>query len=153
MTLSCIPESICSWDYRIEGATAGYAAVSFNFMSEEGTVSLGSTEYSVCKEGMFQGRWTLNLHGRQVAEAIKQSAFFRSFEVQINGIDLTAEAESPLVRSFGILDGGRTVGSIRPVHPFTRRAEIECSSAVPELAQLFCFWLTALCWRRQHKSS
>jgi hypothetical protein len=44
-------------------------------------------------------------------------------------------------------------GSIRPIHLFTRRAVIECSDDVPELVQLFCFWLIALMWRRAQKNN
>jgi hypothetical protein len=73
---------------------------------------------------------------------------FRSFDVRAGGVQLTVKAQSSFTRSFEILSDDSVVGTIRPVHPFTRRASIECGPSVPELVQLFSFWLAALTWRR-----
>ncbi len=48
---------------------------------------------------------------------------------------------------------GRVVGHIRPEHPFTRRARVECAADIPEPDQLFAFWLAALTWRRAARNN
>jgi hypothetical protein len=146
--LTCVPQSLCSWDYRILGASAGSAALTFYFLTEQGTISLGGAEHSVRKHGWLSGHWTLECDGDIYADAEKPSAMFRSFEIRTSEMKLTIKAQSAFTRAYEILAGGSVVGTIRPVHTFTRRAFIECSSSVPELAQLFSFWLVVLTWRR-----
>jgi hypothetical protein len=67
----------------------------------------------------------------------------------MTGIDrFQLKASSAFTRAFEIKCDDRRVGTIRPDHAFTRRAEIECAEVVPERIQLFAFWLTVLAWRR-----
>jgi hypothetical protein len=147
--LTCLPQSICSWDYRIPDASAGPAAVTFNFFTEQGAISLGGAEYAIRKHGPLSGHWTLEAQGRPVGDAQKPNPFTRRFELDVDGCVLTLRASSSFTRRFDFVSGGKTVGTICPAHPFTRRATIECASDVSELAQLFSFWLVAMTWRRE----
>ena len=151
--LTCLPQSPCSWNFRILGASSGPAALDFNFFTEQGGITLGAAKFVVRKHGPFSGHWTLEREGQSIAEARKPNAFFRRFEVAAIEIPLTIQASSPFTRGFDILSGDRPLGAIRPAHPFTRRAFIECASEVPELAQLFSFWLVVLTWRRRARNS
>ncbi len=146
--LTCIPKSLCTWDFRVLGTSAGSAAVTFNFFTEQGTISLGAAEFAVRKHGPLSGYWTVEHEGRTVADANKPSAMFRCFELRAHGLDFTVKAQSAITRCYDILSNGQFLGTIRPVHPFTRRACIECDSKVPEIAQLFSFWLAVVTWRR-----
>ena len=146
--LTCIPKNFCTWDYRVLGASAGSAVLAFNFFTEQGSISLGSTEFTVRKHGAFSGNWSLEHNGQTEADAQKPSALFRSFDIRIQDITLTLKAQSAFTRSYDIFLGQQSVGVIRPAHAFTRRAFIECNSDIPELAQLFSFWLVAITWRR-----
>lgn len=146
--LTCIPESLCTWDFRVLGASAGSAALTFNFFTEQGSISLGHTEFIVLKHGLFSGHWTLEREGQTAADARKPSAMFRSFELSAADLHLTVKAHSAFTRCYDILSSGKTVGEIRPDHAFTRRAFIECSPDIPELAQIFSFWLAVVTWRR-----
>ena len=67
--LLCIPQSLCSWDYRVLGVSAGEAALMFDYFTEQGGVMLGGTQFSVRKHGPFSGRWTLEQDDQAVAEA------------------------------------------------------------------------------------
>ena len=146
--LTCLPESLCSWDFRVLGASVA-CSVTFNFFTEQGGIALGLKHLVVRKHGPMSGHWTLEDHGQPVAEAHKPDLFFRTFEIQAGSLRISAQAQTPFTRSFNILCGGRTVGTIRPAHAFTRRAFIECSPEVSEACQIFAFWLAALTWRRQ----
>jgi hypothetical protein len=146
--LTCLPKSLCSWDYRVLGAEGGAAELTFSWVSEQGTIRLGADEFEVVKHGPLSGRWTLESGGQVVAVAQKPSAMFRAYELSMAGLDFVVQPQSAFTRCFDIVFAGQAVGSIRPAHLFTRRAFIECNSQVPELVQLFAFWLTAIAWRR-----
>jgi hypothetical protein len=151
--LTCLPKSLCSWDYRVLGAEAGPAELLFNWFSEQGTIRLGGDEFEVVKHGPLSGHWTLENGGQVIASGQKPSAMFRAYELSMTGVDFTVQPQSAFTRCFDIVFEGRVVGSIRPAHIFTRRAFIECNSQVPELVQLFAFWLTAIAWRRAMKNN
>jgi hypothetical protein len=151
--LTCIPQSFCSWDFRISGAPSGEAALAFNFFTEQGSITLGGIELPVRKHGILSGHWTLERNGATWADAKKPNALFRSFEVRSDAVQLTVKAQSAVTRCYDILADGSVVGTIQPAHAFTRRAFIECSSSVPELAQLFSFWLVVVTWRRAANKS
>jgi len=146
--LTCLPQSICSWNFHIHGASAGPVELEFSRFSEQGHIRLGSHEFEIHKHGPLSGRWTLSHHGTSVASAHKPSAFFRSFHITGRSGEFTLQPSSSLTRCFGICSGDRTIGSIRPAHAFTRRATIDCPPEVPELIQIFAFWLAVVTWRR-----
>jgi hypothetical protein len=152
--LTCVPLSFCTWDYRILGAAAP-TALTFNFFSEQGTIFLGDAEFTIRKHGPMSGHWTLEHNDRTIADAQKPSPLFRSFELQIHDLSFTVAAQSAFTRCYEICAGAQQLGTIQPVHAFTRRAYIECVPEVPELAQLFAFWLAVITWRRaaQNNSS
>jgi hypothetical protein len=151
--LTCLPLSLCSWDYRIPDTAAGPATVSFNFFTEQGAITLGPGEFTIRKHGPLSGHWTLEQNGQSVAEAYKPNALFRRFELRAIETPLIVKACSPFSRRFEILVGDNPVGTIWPAHLFTRRAFMECTPDIPELAQLFAFWLVALTWRRQARDN
>lgn len=145
--LTCLPKSLCSWNFRVLGAAAGDAELTFNFLSEQGTIALGGLQFTVVKHGWLSGRWTLESGAGVYAEANKRT-MIRSFQLQAGNLEFTAQAASPLTRCYEISSANAVRGTIQPVHPFTRRTIIECDSSVPELVQLFAFWLAALTWKR-----
>lgn len=151
--LICIPQSFCSWDFRVLGVPSGPAALAFNFFTEQGSISLPGAEFSVRKQGWLSGHWSLERAGKICADAKKPDALFRSFEVRAGAVRLTVRAQSAFTRSYDIIAADSVVGTIRPAHAFTRRAFIECSSSVPEPVQLFSFWLAVLTWRRAANNS
>lgn len=145
--MTCVPQSIFNWDFRIQGAAGGSAALTFNFLTEQGAIRYGDTEYAVHKHGPFSGEWTMENGGGVYARAVKTNPFTRSFEVDEPGGHFELKAVI-LGRSFDILQNGSAVGSISPEHFFTRASTIDCGPQLTEQGQLFCFWLAALMWRR-----
>jgi hypothetical protein len=123
--------------------------VAFNFFTEQGSITLGGDEFAIRKHGPLSGHWTLEQAGRSVADARKPNALFRSFDLEADGLQITVCASTPFTRNFDILSGRQRIGTISPAHMFTRRAAIDCAPEVPEVIQLFSFWLVALTWRRQ----
>jgi hypothetical protein len=97
---------------------------------------------------MLSGHWSVEEEGKVLAEALKPNALFRAFEIHCDSLDFTAQAPSVFSRGYEIVSEGSVVGTLRTVHAFTRRATIECQQSVPELAQVFAFWLAVITWRR-----
>jgi hypothetical protein len=136
------------------GLSTGAGHLSFTTFGESGGISLeDGAEFSIVKQGWLQRRWTLERGGMVCAEAQKPSAFFRTFAVQTDAVTFTVQAASAFSRIFHIAMEGVVVGVIRPAHVFTRRAFVECDPALPEVAQLFAFWLAAISWRRSRRNN
>ena len=151
--LTCIPESFFNWNFSVPDTSEGEARLTFNFFTEQGTITLGGEEYAVVKHGPFSGHWTLERGGEVFADVQKSNPIFRSFELDANDSRLSFKALSPFTRKFGIFSRDQQIGIIEPGHIFTRRSTIDCSPEVPELIQLTIFWLAALTWRRQARDS
>ena len=103
------------------------------------------------------GRWGKSLQGerlqtrgggRTIASATKPSAFRRSFEVVFDQTDYKLETVSPFVRRFVLRKDRRVVGSIHPVHLFSRKAIVELPEYLPLEVQLFIAWLVIMLWKR-----
>jgi hypothetical protein len=151
--LTCLPLGLCSWNYRILGTTQGQAVITFTAMGEQGGIDLGGRRYSIGKQGWLSGRWDLEGGGQVLGTAAKLSPFFRSFAIHAGDVHLSLQAQALVARPFDLRVDGKNVGSIWPAHAFTRRAFIDCDPSVPELIQLFAFWLAALTWRRAARNS
>lgn len=151
--LAAIPQSLCSWNYHVSGATAGDAELTFDWFTEQGTLTLGNRAFLIRKYGIFSGHWSLDQGDRTAADAVKPNPLARSFAVTAPGLALTVRAQHAFTRSYDILSNGGLAGTIVPAHAFTRRAFIDCLPNVPEHAQLFAFWLAALTWKRAANSS
>ncbi len=146
--LTCLPQSICSWNFHIHGASAGPAGLEFSWFSEQGHIRLGGHEFEIHKHGPLSGRWSLTHRGTTIATAHKPSAFTRTFQITGPSGEITLQASSAMTRSFEIRSGVHTLGSIRTAHAFTRRSTIDCPPEVLEAVQLFAFWLAVITWRR-----
>ncbi|CAN5383553.1 hypothetical protein BH10PLA1_BH10PLA1_08990 [soil metagenome] len=150
--LTCLPQSICSWNYRILGTRFGESRVAFNQFSQQGTIDHDGNHYEIVKEGLLPGRWTLHNHNSVLGHAEK-SVMIRHYTLFIAGPAVTVKVAHFLGAAFSVEVGGLNVGEIRKMHPFTRRAVIDCSKAVSELNQIFAFWFCALTWRNTSRSS
>lgn len=118
--------------------------MTFNGFTEQGTIYWNGTEDDVVKHGSSSGHWTLQRDGEVVIDAQKTSAFTRTLELVTDGGPVTLQAQSVFTRGFDLLQSGTPVGTILPMHMFTRRATIDCGAEVEELTQLFAFWLVVI---------
>lgn len=150
--LTCLPSSVFSWNFRVVADERVVAEVAFDFLSEQGTILHRGEALVVAKHGPMSGRWTLERGGQPLAEGRKPSAFQRRFELQASTGPLVVEPKSAFGRGYQIVNEGQVLGEIRPVHLFSREAQIDCDTRVAERDQLFAFWLVALAWRRQARS-
>ena len=73
--LTCVPQSICSWDYHVFDSESNRASLSFNFWSEQGAVYCRGVEYAIRKHGPLSGRWTLESNGVSYADSKHMEGF------------------------------------------------------------------------------
>lgn len=154
--IECLPTGICSWNYVLRGE-GHKARLDFFWSNEQGKIVVDGAEFGIRKHGFMSGRWSMNLRGEVFAEAKKPSSMSRTFYVSSPGGQLFLEADSWSSRTFGLHASGVRKATLRPMHLFTRRAVIQRTSTMtaeqggdPDFATLcFCFWLTALMWKRQ----
>lgn len=145
----CLPKGICSWNFDLR--TSGHSAsVEFDWMGEQGAMTIDGMPHEVRKHGMFSGQWTLEANSTTLASAQKSNPFTRSFDLTTSSGTVVLRAESAFGRAM-LLEGADFHGLIAPVHPFTRRASI--TGQVPDFRiACFAFWLAALVWRRAAQS-
>lgn len=129
------------------------ATITTHWLSEQGNFHLNEEEWNICKKSFLSGQWTLEKQSTILGNADKKNVFSRTFEVAFENTHWLLKAKSAFGRGFEILQQGRQVGTIEPVHAFTRRSTIDCSDEVPIPLQLFCFWLAMITWRRAQNSN
>jgi hypothetical protein len=150
--IRCLPAGLCSWNYRLAG-DGRQAATTINWFSEQGTIAIAGVAFDVRKQGVMSGRWTLERQGAVVISAEKPSLLTRTYELHNAEAHWTVSAESALGRGFRVQRDGATLGTIRPDHPFTRRATIELFKDRGDFPAIcFAFWLVVLAWRRAASS-
>ena len=151
--IRCKPKGICSWDFFLDGE-GHHASLDFNWLGEQGAISVDGTSFEVCKHGVLSGQWTLDDAGKHVATAQKSTAFTRTFEIQGAHGTLVLRALSSFGRSFCIERSDDVIATITPDHAFTRRATIETHAKNCDFTTTsFSFWLVVLTWRRAAQSS
>lgn len=148
--IRCIPKGLLSWNFDIN--TNGHSAsVEFDWMGEQGTITIDGESHDVHKHGVFSGHWTMDSNSTTVATAQKSSAFTRSFELATSSGGVILRAQSTFGRTM-LLEGPGFDGAITPDHPFTRQSSITGRISDFRIA-CFAFWLTVLLWRRASQSS
>lgn len=156
VTLTCLPQSLCSWNYRVTGLPEADAMIEFDFFCEQGRIDFRVPQQhtlDIVKPTMLVGHWLLKHGDTVLAEAQKLSMFGRTIEIG-DGSDLyVLSPQSLLGRTFFLKKNDSEVGRIAPHHPFTRRAECRFNDEVPTNLMVFVLWLTALQWRRQQNKS
>jgi hypothetical protein len=143
-----VPKRWFSWDFRLEGA-AGLPAVEIILSAwrERGSVAVAGVQYRISRDG-FTGPFILENAGRQMARAVKRSAFRQEFIVSHQGNEYTLKRTSWWRPDFGVFSGTRRIGTIARESWWTRRASVTLPEPMPVWLQAFIVWLTALMWKR-----
>lgn len=148
--IRCLPQGICSWNYRLEGD--GHSGeTGLQVFRNGGELVVDGVWMQISKQGLLPASWELANGAGPIARASKPNPFTRRMEGHGPGGAFVLAAESAFGRTMSLeMPGGRAV--ISPDHPFTRRATI--TGDVRDFTTLcFAFWLTAWMWRRTANNS
>lgn len=143
--MTSTPNSIFSWNSTLNDGK-NHAELVFNWMSEQGSISINRKYYQVNKHGIFSGKWTLSDHSGALVTAEKFSAFTRKFILNGPSGTHTLEAQSMFGRAMS-LHGSSSHALITPQSIFTRKATITGHTPDFETTS-FAMWLTLMTWRR-----
>lgn len=70
--IRCIPTGLCSWNFRLD-VNGHSASADFNWMTEQGMLTIDGERHDVEKHGPFSGHWTLVSKSSEVLAANKPS--------------------------------------------------------------------------------
>lgn len=151
--LTAQPRSIFSWSFTVYDGGDPLAEVDLSWFRERGSFHLAGHEFDVLRTSMLQGEFALHSAGITLATARKISPLLRSFEVCCQDRQYDLKAFHPFTRQFGLYHDDRPIGSIRPLHLFTRKAQIDLPQGIVLPVRIFMFWLVLILWRRAARSS
>jgi hypothetical protein len=163
--LTCVPESWSNWNFDITGTSADparttlagntLAGQTLAGITDYGTILFGGDVFVVKKQGLLTPIWELKAGSKvgatgQKSLGISPIGWRPSFEVQAGDLCITLETQRLSSLQYNILLSSNIVGTIaRKGRWFPKwPAFVECTVEVPELVQLFCFWLAMQSWRQ-----
>ena len=146
--LKAVPKSWFSSGYKVLENSTTIAIVDLSLTREAGMLNIQGTNYRVYREGLMSGAFILESGDSILARAVKPSALYRSFEVEHEGGQYTLEAESAGFRKFVLYENGARIGSVFPVHAWSRRSVIDFPEAISLPGRIFMFWLVMILWKR-----
>ncbi|NNE70595.1 MAG: hypothetical protein HKN29_09575 [Rhodothermales bacterium] len=147
--IHCYPRNLFSRQYDAVAVPGGaLGEVNFRAMTEQGSIVWDNVEWQVTKHGPASGYWTLSRGKEYAADAQKDSAMKRHVRVETKDLELELRPRSVFTSTFEVFDGQLRVGVIKRANVFSRRSYLEFDAEVPELIQLFCFWMVRMLWRR-----
>jgi hypothetical protein len=147
--LTIIPKGWFSWDFNILDGDKKLALIDLAWTREAGVLLLDGQSYKVHREHWFGGAFMLEQDGQVLARAIKPSAWKRALQIEHGEHRYILKPVSSFGRSFELVDGERVIGSIRPQHAFTRKANIDFPESIPLPVRTFMVWLTIILWKRE----
>lgn len=133
--------------YRIEERGRVVGRIQFGAWSERGALELERRRLEIRREGFWNPKFHLTEERAGVASARRAGAFRRGFYLAHGDEEYLLQPRSAFRRSFELRCGGRSLGEIRPIGFFGRRACIELDEELAPELRLFAFWLVALAWR------
>jgi hypothetical protein len=146
--LRAVPKNWFSWKFEIFDGEVKVANLDLAWFREEVEFAIQGRTFEIGREGVMSSVFLLREDGRTIASATKPSAFRRSFDVVFDQTGYKLEAVGPFVRRFELRKDFREVGSIHPVHLFSRKAIVELPEYLPLEVQVFIAWLVIMLWKR-----
>jgi hypothetical protein len=147
--LRAIPKRWFSWDFTVIEGSRPVADIDLSWWREKGVLTVDGVTYSVSREGLMSGEFTLESGGSVLARAEKPSAFRRTFVIRHRDRHYTLKAKSAFRRSFVLLQGDREVGFLTPDGLFTRSASVHLPEDLPLAVHVFITWLAIILWKRE----
>lgn len=147
------PKHWYSWDFTLMAGDAALAQIDFSSWRERGSLRIQGQTYTVTKEGLLSGGFTLASPGGTVATASRESVFRRQYRVVAGGHSYTLQPRSTWGRAIVVREGDRELGTIAPRGIFTRRGTVSLPDVVPLPVRVFLVWLALLLWKREAEAA
>jgi hypothetical protein len=151
--LEAVPKTIFANGFFLQERDVLLGEIDSSLWREKARLEIERAIYLLYREGYFTGAFILEREGAVVARALKPSAIYKTFEVELPDRHLVLRKLSVLNRRFGLFDGEIQVGSIYPLHAFTRRTNIDLPTDWPLPIRAFLFWLVFIIWKREQTAA
>jgi hypothetical protein len=152
--LEAVPKNIFANGFFLQERDMLLGEIDSSIWREKAQLEIEQGTYLLYREGYFSGAFLLERDGTAVARALKPSAIYNTFEVEEpDSRHLVLRKLSVLNRRFGLFDGETQIGTIYPVHAFTRRTQIDLPADLPLPVRVFLFWLVFIIWNREQAAS
>ncbi|MEN6428998.1 MAG: hypothetical protein ABFE13_26925 [Phycisphaerales bacterium] len=152
-TIRAAPKHLFSWGFDLELDETSRITLDMAWLREGGRFTWSGTDYRLSREGPWTGDFLLTADDQVLARATKDSVFFRSFTIRLDGRELLFRAAAWLFRRFELIEGDSVIGEVVPDHFLTRACTVEFPDDLSVPVQVFLFWLAALMWRRQNNAA
>lgn len=152
MIVEARPDHPFSTAYQVAQDGEPITTLDLAHFRSRGRFTVDGTEYRVRAVGWTAGVFTLDAAGRELARAERASFLPLSYRVRLEDRWLELRARG-LGRSFSVVHGGRTVGTIRPRRLFSRTALFEGADDVAIPVRVFLLTVALLRWRRRARAS
>src|SRR5262245_16716675 len=146
--LKLVPKNWFSWDFRVLQGGQEIALIDRHWFQEKASYSLAGRTYEVRRTSVLHGTFVLEHANMVLALANKPSAFHRAYDITIGAEQYRLEAAAVARREFHLLQGGVTVGSVRPDSFLRRSATAQLPAKLPQEVQLFLIFLVLNLWKR-----
>jgi hypothetical protein len=138
--------SLTYFQFRENGKIVG--EMERSLWRETAELDLDDGRYSFYRNQVIGGDYVLERKGQILARATKPSWWRSNLDVELFKRSVKLRRPSIFMRRFGVLEGGRQVGIIKPGW-LTGRIKIDLPPDWTVLDRVFLFWLCSLMWRRQ----
>ena len=143
--LTCIPQGLCSWNYRITGTQDESGVVELYGFGETGMFEADETRLFIAELSGQKGKWTVSNGTGEVLSAARIPDFKWDTEI------VSPDGKFTLER-IGMTRGMKLSGpgvscEISPAHAFTRRVKITGRWDDLRIV-VFAMWLVNMTWKR-----
>lgn len=149
MRLIAEPQGIASRRYSIVRDGEPVSDISVPAFGPSTAAPIAGRMYRLRRAGLLRERFTLEQASMAapVARVIQGDPFRRDYTVEVGARRLSLRAESPLHSGYLLLEGGRTVGALRPAGALRRSVEADLPDDLPLEASVFLVLVILLLWR------
>lgn len=146
--LELVPSGLLGRRFAVSRDGVVVAELNLALLREAAEITIEGAVHELRRQGRLSGAFELSHHGGVVARARKPSAWRNRFEVEHESRHYELEKESWWSRRYELRDASGPVGGVRPVHVFTRRAEIDLPDELTLPGKVFVTALVAFLWNR-----
>jgi hypothetical protein len=152
--LQAAPTSWWGSRYAVRDDGEPLTELAFTSLREGGGFTLGGVPYTLRREGVAGNFVLQDPSGVAAAQARKESAFRRRFELEHPGGGLRVESTSVWGRSYRVLGPeGRQLGEVRWRSFWRREVDATLPDDLPRHIQVFVLWLVLLMIRRDEAAA
>jgi len=150
-TIMLEPRGFFSWDYDLYQGSAYLSSISVSLLKERGEFTVSGEHYSIYHEGI-NGPFILYRGAEIIARASKPNYFINQFELEHEGRRYALKCLSSATKTFYLLEGETTVGTVRRKGLLSSSGEAMLSDRLALSFGIFAIWLVIVIWKKDYET-